>query len=406
MTNNASSAWKTFVSDLKVGEAVDTVFLLTRLTLREYAKGHFLSVRLCDKTGKISGVAWNDAESIYEKVKEGDLVTVKGKVGKYQDEKQIQIDSLRKVSEPTDMDPSHFLQVSPIPLEQLILDFDTVISTVSDPDYRALLMAFRNHEVYWPQFTQAPGAKLWHHPYLHGLLEHTLSAVKIGRCVGISYKYVDLDLLLTGIIFHDIGKIKEFEYARKFDYTTDGRLLGHIFLGTRIVDTLLQQLPDFPEEKRRLLMHMILSHHGEVERSPIVPMTLEACLLHHIENMDAQMMAFEREMDKVREESQPWTGYVNLIERYLYLGAPAETAGNPGEKKVEASTKPVEHPVETKAQVQAKSAVKAETPVLVPELAPTPTPSQSVAPASAKKSSTETPDKKGKGGSLFEESLF
>jgi 3'-5' exoribonuclease len=138
--------------------------------------------------------------------------------------------------------------------------------------------------------------------------------------VGKFYPHVNLDLLMTGTIFHDIGKIEEFEYAKKFDYSTSGRLMGHIFLGTRIVDRLIDGLADFPEGKRRLLMHMILSHHGEVERSPIVPMTLEACLLHHVENMDAQMMAFEREMEKAREENLGWTNYVKLIDRYLYLG--------------------------------------------------------------------------------------
>ena len=341
MGSGENASWKKYVSDLKVGEAVDTVFLLTRITLREYTKGYFLSVRLSDKSGKISGVVWDDAEYLFEKVKEGDLVSIKGKVQKYQNEKQIQVEIMRKVEDMGTIDPANFLQVSPIPQEKLIIDFDIQIASVQDRDYRDLLVAFRNHKSFWAKFIQAPGAKLWHHPYLHGLLEHTLSAVKISSTVASSYKHVNRDLLMTGTIFHDIGKIEEFEYANKFDYSTDGRLLGHLFLGIRIVEELIDSIPDFPSEKRRLLLHMIASHHGDIERSPIVPMTLEACLLHHIENMDAQMMAFEREMEKAREENLAWTNYVSLISRYLYVGnADKEDSGemttqksNPAEPK-------------------------------------------------------------------------
>ena len=160
---------------------------------------------------------------------------------------------MRKVEDLGTIDPANFLQVSPIPMEKLIIDFDLQIASVQDRDCRDLLLVFRNHKQYWAKFTQAPGAKLWHHPYLHGLLEHTLSAVKISSTVASFYKHVNRDLLVTGTVFHDIGKIEEFEYANKFDYSTDGRLLGHLFLGARIVDELIGLVPDFAGEKRRQL---------------------------------------------------------------------------------------------------------------------------------------------------------
>lgn len=313
-------AQKIYAADLKIGDDVDTIFVITRLTLREYDRGKFLSLRLSDKTGKISAVLWENAESTSRLIRDGDLVQVRGKVNSYQDELQISLKAIQPVMDAKGIDPADFLPISPVPLEKMTEEFDAFIDSIADPHLMQLLQSFRRTPSLWDRFAKAPGAKMWHHPYIHGLLEHSLNVVNICRCVGPYYPGVNVDLLATGAVFHDLGKINEFEYRYRIDYSTEGRLLGHIYIGSAIVEKLIQGLPDFPEEKRRQLLHIILSHHGEVERSPILPMTLEAALLHHIENMDAQMMAFIREMNKAREESQEWTGYVNLIQRPLYLG--------------------------------------------------------------------------------------
>ncbi|MEW6237899.1 MAG: HD domain-containing protein [Candidatus Omnitrophota bacterium] len=311
---------KIYVNELQVGKDVQSLFVITRIALREYDKGQLLNLRLGDKTGKVSAVLWGGAEEAYKRLREGDLVSVAGKVNSYQNDTQITVRSIQAVPAPEDLDPADFLPASLKPLEEMAAEFDGMLETMKDEDYRALLLAFRQDESLWQEFSRAPGAKMWHHPYLHGLLEHTLSVMRLCRAIAPNYPRVAEDLLLAGAVFHDAGKMREFVYHYRIDYSTDGRLLGHIYMGTALAENLMDRLPDFPPEKRRRLLHVILSHHGEVERSPILPMTLEANLLHHIENMDAQMAAYEREMDKAESGAKEWTGYVNLIQRYLYLG--------------------------------------------------------------------------------------
>ena len=320
-SDNLQHEKRVFVHDLTIGASVESMFAVTRTSLREYERGKFLSVRLADKTGKIDAIQWDRAEVTYASIKDGDLVWVSGKVNSFRNTLQIAIKTIKRVEDTSNVDPSDFLPTCSTPLVKMTEEFDRIIEELNDEDCRRLLKAFREDESLWRKFSHAPAAKLWHHPYIHGLLEHSISVAKLCRLIAPFYPQVDLDLLICGAVFHDIGKIDELMFDFRVDYSTDGRLLGHIYIGLRIVEELIRRLDSFPEEKKRQLLHMVLSHHGEIERSPIVPMTLEATLLHHIENMDAQMMAITREMDNVRDDDgREWTGYVNLIQRYLYLG--------------------------------------------------------------------------------------
>ncbi len=311
---------KVWVSELKAGDKVDSIFQVTRINLRDYEKGKFLTLRLGDRTGKISAVLWDRAEDTFRMIAEGDLVKVNGWVGKYQQETQLKIHSIQKVDDRTPFEISDFLPVSSIPLPDLIQEFDSFLETIEDPDYKTLLETFRRAEPNWSRFIQAPGAKRWHHPYLHGLFEHSLCVVKLCQRIADFYPEIDRDLLVTGAVFHDCGKMDELVYDSYIDYSTEGRLIGHLIQGTMMVERFIASIPDFPPQKRMLLLHILVSHHGEVERSPILPMTMEACLLHHIENMDAQMAAIRREMKAAQKEKNAWTGYIKLIERPLYLG--------------------------------------------------------------------------------------
>jgi 3'-5' exoribonuclease len=326
--NSQSGNPRAWVSDMKPGDVVQSVFQVTRINLREFDKGKFLTLRLGDRTGKVTGILWTRAEEIFQSIVEGDLAIVEGRVGVYQEETQIKIQSIHKVDDPEQYDRADFLPISPTPVEILIQDFDFLLENIKDADYKALLMSFRQDESLWSRFIVAPGAKRWHHPYLHGLLDHTLSVVKICKQIGHFYPEIDLDLLATGAIFHDCGKIDEFIYQTQIDYSTEGRLLGHLFQGTLIVERLIAKIPNFPQKKRMQLLHIIASHHGEVERSPVLPMTLEASLLHHVENLDAQMAALRREIAIAKKEKRTWTGFIKLLERSLYLGESGERSDN------------------------------------------------------------------------------
>lgn len=317
---------KAFVEELNVGDLVDSPFVIHRLNLREYDKGKFLQIRLGDRTGKVNAVLWNNADAVNDRLDDGQIVQVEGKVNSYQSELQITLERIEPLQDLSAIDPADFLAKSPFELDEMAAEFDRRIEEIQDGDYRGLLLAFRNDEAIWKKFSTAPGAKLWHHPYIHGLLEHTLSVIRMCRAAADNYPNINRDLLITGAVFHDSGKMDEFEYDFRIDYSTQGRLLTHVYMSAKLAEQLIERIENFPSEKRLQLLHIILSHHGETERSPVLPMTLEACLLHHIENMDAQIAAFQREMDK-GSDGKPWTGYVNLIGRYLYRGesrAPAE----------------------------------------------------------------------------------
>ena len=149
-----------------------------------------------------------------------------------------------------------------------------------------------------------------------GLLEHVLSMCSVAKLLGAHYRDIDMDLLLTGVILHDIGKIHELTYDRSFGYSTEGQLLGHIAIGMRMIDDKIRAIPDFPERLRTLLQHMILSHHGELEfGSPKVPLFPEALLLHHIDNMDSKMECMRSFIEKDRLVDGCWTSYVSSLDR-------------------------------------------------------------------------------------------
>ncbi len=164
----------------------------------------------------------------------------------------------------------------------------------------------------------APAAKNIHHACRGGLLEHVLSLCSLCRATASHYKNVDLDLLLTGAILHDIGKIEELSYARSFGYSAEGQLLGHIVIGLRIAGSKCDQISGFPAKLRTLLEHMIISHHGELEfGSPKVPIFAEALLLHHLDNLDSKMDAMRNALKRDQQVEGDFTGWINSLERSL-----------------------------------------------------------------------------------------
>jgi 3'-5' exoribonuclease len=167
-------------------------------------------------------------------------------------------------------------------------------------------------------YRTAPAAKTVHHAWLGGLIEHVLSLCHLAKATAAHYPDIDLDLLLAGVILHDIGKIRELNYSRGFSYSTEGQLLGHIVIGVQMVLDKLRQVPDFPAPLRDLLIHMILSHHGEMEfGSPKVPVFAEALLLHHLDNLDSKMECARGLVARDRLVEGVWTGYSSALDRTL-----------------------------------------------------------------------------------------
>jgi 3'-5' exoribonuclease len=205
-------------------------------------------------------------------------------------------------------------------------EIDAHIAAVENPHLKALLEAFFADPGFRTQFAHAAGAKALHHSLVSGLLEHTCSVIRILHALHESHPQLDRDLLTAAAILHDIGKIEELSVGVAIDYTDAGRLIGHTVLTDRVVQGKIERIDGFPEGLANLLVHMLLSHHGQKEYgAPIVPMTAEACALHYADNLDAHVQYFSQVVEAGTGSGNRWSDYQRLFDRYIYIGDAAES---------------------------------------------------------------------------------
>ncbi|MFH1335574.1 MAG: HD domain-containing protein [Candidatus Zixiibacteriota bacterium] len=310
-----------FVKNLKVGSELTELFVLRKKELKETFEGQrFLKLELGDKTGRIDGVAWDNPEELYDQAETGDIVKIKGWVTTYKEMPQIKVERLKKASE-GETDISDFLPSADKDIDTLFQEFKKISDTIENNHLNKLMQLILEDRSITEELKKAPGGKLWHHTYVGGLLEHTLKVADICERAAKSYELINRDLLITGALLHDLGKIKGYSGKGFFDYTDEGRLIGHIISGIELVDQKLFMIEDFPADLALQLKHLIISHHGELEfASPVVPMTIEAIILHHADELDAQVNAFSRIIKTQKVKGKRWSDWVNLINRYIYLG--------------------------------------------------------------------------------------
>ncbi len=310
-----------FVKNLKVGSEITEFFVLRKKEFKETFEGQkFLKLELGDKTGRVDGVVWDNPEEIYNQAEAGEIVKVKGWVSSYKGELQIKVERLKKASE-GEADPADFLPASEKDLESLICEFKEITATIENIHLRKILQLILDDPSITPGLKVAPGGKLWHHAYVGGLLEHTLKVADICEKAAGLYGLINRDLLITGALAHDLGKIRAYSSKGFFDYTDEGRLIGHIVSGVELIDQKLGMIEDFPPDLALQLKHLIISHHGELEfASPVVPMTIEAIVLHYADEMDAKVDAFAHIIKTQKIKGKRWSDWVHLINRYIYLG--------------------------------------------------------------------------------------
>jgi 3'-5' exoribonuclease len=244
-----------------------------------------------------------------------DFVRVKGLLQIFQNRPQLTIHKMMRLQD-SDVDLSDFFPSSERHPDEMFAELREIAEGIGNPHLKSLLVAFLDDEKIARMYRTAPAAKTVHHAYLGGLLEHVLSVCCLCRNMAQHYKDIDIDLLLTGAILHDIGKTSELSYQRTFGYTTDGQLLGHIIIGLQMLSDKVASIPDFPPKLRTLVEHMIVSHHGELEfGSPKVPVFPEALLLHHLDNLDSKMECMRAAIAKDRNVEGCWTTYNSALDR-------------------------------------------------------------------------------------------
>ena len=308
----------TYVSDLKPNQDATTIFLVQNKDIRQKKTGEpYLSLTLMDKSGAIDAKMWDNVGDVLDTFDRDDFVKAKGRAQVYQNKPQFTVHKLIRI-EPAEVDFTDFFPASKRDPNEMFAELRQEISGIGNPHIQALLNALFDDEEIARRYRQAPAAKSVHHAYLGGLIEHVLSLCHLAKVAAEHYPFIDRDLLLAGVILHDIGKIYELSYERSFGYTDHGQLLGHITIGIRMVDDKIRDMPEFPARLRTLIEHMILSHHGELEfGSPKVPLFAEAILLHHLDNLDSKMDNVRASVERDRQVEGFWTTYIPSIERHV-----------------------------------------------------------------------------------------
>ena len=311
---------KIYVNQIQPGEIVDDVFILSeKILARKKDGGHYLNVVLADKTGNVKGVAWDQVDQIKDRAAKGDFVRVKGTAGEYRGALQLIVKSLEAVG-PDAVNTADFIAATSRNIDKMIAQLKDIAETVQTGYLKELLIRFFNDVQWVEKFKKAPAAKMMHHAYIGGLLEHTLSLAVLVNRVADHYSGIDRDLLMTGAILHDIGKIEEFEYSVRIDYSDAGRLVNHIVIGLEMIGKKISEVENFPENAAMLLKHLIVSHHGSREfGSPEPPKTLEGLLLNYLDEIDSKINGI-REFMESQETDDNWTAYHKPMERYFYKG--------------------------------------------------------------------------------------
>lgn len=305
-----------YVRDLQPNQIISGIFLVGHKDVRQKKTGEpYLSLVLCDRTGDLDAKMWDNAAEAMGTFERDDFVRVKGMLQVFQNRPQLTIHKIQSVTD-AEIDATDYFPASTRDRDEMFAELRRWIDGVTNPHLKALLDSIFADEAVALAYRTAPAAKTVHHGWIGGLIEHVLSLCTLAKFTAGHYANIDFDLLLTGVILHDVGKIHELSYARSFSYTTEGQLLGHIIIGMRMVDEKIAKIPDFPPKLRDLLQHLILSHHGQMDfGSPKVPMFPEAMLLHLLDTMDSKMECMRGLVEKDRQVEGVWTSYSSPLER-------------------------------------------------------------------------------------------
>ena len=298
-----------YVSDLMgfdEGRLFDGFFLVLAKQQRTTKQNKaYLNLTLGDKTGPIEARVWELGDPrIAKDFDRGDMVKVRGSISRYEDRAQMKVDQLRK-AQAGEADKLDMLPATSQDVGALWRQLEAGVESLANADLKRLLNVLLADTELAQAYREAPAARQLHHAWLGGLLEHVVSLLGLADRVAAHYPLIDRDLLITGVILHDIGKIRELEWETGFDYTVEGILLGHIQMGVDLVEKTIEGLPGFPDRLRTLVLHMILSHHGKLEfGSPKLPMIPEALVLNFVDDLDAKMQAVASEFEKSAREGR------------------------------------------------------------------------------------------------------
>ena len=300
------------IKDLKKEEIINDIFVVKfKKPVIKYKKGYKFELRLGDSSKEIMYKYWgaDDEEkvnSVYKSIKPDNVIHIQGRINEWNDNLEISAnkDNLIKVISPEEYDVNEFIKQTEKPIEEMWSELTGYIESVKDADMKKILDFFFKDEKFSKKFKQWPAAMYLHHGWLGGLLEHTLSVVKLCDSIYNVHDKMDKDLLITGAVFHDIGKIDEFEINTSIKVSTKGMLIGHVNLGIQMLNKAMDELKT-PDELRLKLIHIIMTHMGEYGSNKL-PAFPEALTVFHADQLDAKVL----QMTTLREEAQTEDDYI------------------------------------------------------------------------------------------------
>lgn len=307
------------LKDCQAGTPFKGVVLVTEWKEMPFRQkpGTFISLTCQDASGVLPAKIWESDARMIEWLKEKDLFLISASATEFRGSLELAIDSICPLDE-EEVDLSLLFPCSPVSAEELERRLQALRQQIADQNLRSLLARILDHPQTGSAFRKAPAAAKMHQAYLRGLWEHSVSVAELAQSMQTMYPEIRLDLLLTGALLHDIGKIFEYRFDRGISYTTDGRLLGHIVMGLDLVSREIDKIPGFPADMKSKLLHMITSHHGRYEwQSPKRPKCMEAVMIHYADTMEADLWQFRQA--KQNNPGEEWSPYVRSLERYLYL---------------------------------------------------------------------------------------
>lgn len=312
---------KQFVADIKDRDPVSAVFLVKEKIMAMAKNGKpYMNLRLMDKSGDVDAKVWDNVDALDKLFERDDFVQVRGKASVYLNKMQVVVAEITRIPEET-VNLADFLPESPRDSGDMVREFDAVVAAIADPHLKALMETFLADEQLMAKYRSAPAAKGMHHVYLGGLMEHSLSVARLVKTIVPLYEGINEDLLVVGALLHDVGKIHEMSYERAFDYTDEGKLLGHITIGVELVEDKIRMVEGFPRELAMLLKHMLLSHHGQYEYgSPKRPKTVEATILNYLDDMDSKINGIQAHIARESASTSRWTSHHRLYDRYFFKG--------------------------------------------------------------------------------------
>ncbi len=310
---------KSFIKDLKIGNRVEQILLVQKSDIRKTKTGSlYITAQLSDRSGVIEARLWNATKEQIDSFENNDILNIKGRLESFQNNLQIIIESFSPV-DMSEVNMGTLLPSTEKNIPEMLEDLKKILYSVEDRNLINLFKLFMEDVSFCKSLCSAPAAVQFHHAYLGGLLEHTVSLLKLAGSILGHYPMINKDILFAGIFFHDIGKIEELSYTKAFKYTDEGQLLGHLITGIKILNINVKKLPDFPQKLLTIIEHLILSHHGSYEwGSPKLPMTIESIALHYLDNFDAKIFAFNKAIEEDKNENSDWTEYNRMFERKLY----------------------------------------------------------------------------------------